>query len=266
MSVALDIADTAPIPLARHVKVELRKLVDTRAGRWLLIIQAILIVAASTIVIIVVAVNDEPMEFMDFTTIAGTVMGFLLPVMGILAITSEWSQRTNMATFTLEPRRGRVVSAKLLAVVIAALASVVIAIGIGYVSSAVAALVGVDVDWSTDVEMLAAFALAQVLGLVTAFAFGTLLLSTPGAIVCTFGYFTVLPGVFAIAAELSWFADVRPWLDFNDAQVPLTDFGQDASEIGFGAVDWPQFVVSGLIWFALPLVLGINRVMRAEVK
>ena len=31
-------------------------------------------------------------------------------------------------------------------------------------------------------------------------------------------------------------------------------------------VDWPQFVVSGLLWFVLPLALGINRVLRAEVK
>ena len=266
MSAVLDILATERVPLTRLVEVELRKLVDTRASRWLLLIQGLLIAAASTIVIIVAAVNDEPMEFMDFGTIAGVVMGFLLPVIGVMAITSEWSQRTNMATFTLEPRRARVVTAKLLAVVMVALASVVVAIGIGYLSSAVAALVGVEVDWTTDVEMLVAFAVTQVLGLVTAFAFGTLVLNTPGAIVCTFAYFTVLPGVFAVAAELSWFADIRPWLDFNYAQVPLSDFGQEADEIGFGAVDWPQFMVSGLLWFVLPLVLGINRVLRAEVK
>ena len=266
MSAVLDIAATERVPLTRLVEVELRKLVDTRAGRWLLIIQADIIELVSTIVIIVVAVEDEPMEFMDFTNIAGVIMGFLLPVLGVMAITSEWSQRTNMATFTLEPRRARVVTAKLLAVVIAALASVLIAIVIGYVSSAVAALLGVDVDWTTDVEMLVAFAVTQVLGLVTAFAFGTLLLNTPGGIVCTFAYFTVLPGVFAAAASLSWFADIRPWIDFNHAQIPLSDFGQEPNEIGFGAVDWPQFVVSGLLWFVLPLVLGINRVLRAEVK
>lgn len=263
----LDFSGTHPVPLGRLVQVELRKLVDTRSGRWLLIIQGLLIVVVSAIVVIVVAVNDEPIAFMDFTGIAGAVMGFLLPVMGIMAITSEWSQRTNMATFTLEPRRTRVVAAKLVATVGAALASVVAAIGIGYVVSAIAAVVGVDVDWAADVEMLVAFAVVQVLGLLTAFAFGTLLLNTPAAIVLYFAYYTVIPGVLAIAAELiGWFADIRPWVDFADAQLPLSDFGQEPDELGFAAVDWPQFAVSGVIWFVLPLALGIMRMLRAEVK
>ena len=39
-------------------------------------------------------------------------MGILLPVLGILLVTSEWSQRTAMVTFTLEPSRSRVIAAK----------------------------------------------------------------------------------------------------------------------------------------------------------
>ena len=40
-------------------------------------------------------------------------MSLLLPVMGILLVTSEWSQRTDMTTFALEPHRSRVIMAKL---------------------------------------------------------------------------------------------------------------------------------------------------------
>lgn len=262
-----DVSGTAPVPLGRLVQVELRKLVDTRSGRWLLIIQALLIVAASLIVAIVAAVNDDDLRFMDFTAIAGGVMGILLPVMGILAITSEWSQRTNMATFTLEPRRARVVTAKLIAAVVAALVSVVVAIVIGYLATAGAAALGVDVDWAADGELLAGFTISQLLGLLTGFAFGTLVLNTPGAIVCFFAYFTLVPTVLAVAGELmGWFEDVRPWIDFADAQVPLTDFGQDDDELGFAAIHWGQFATSGLLWFVLPLGLGINRMLRAEVK
>lgn len=32
------------------------------------------------------------------------------------------------------------------------------------------------------------------------------------------------------------------------------------------AEDWGQLVVSGLVWLAVPLVSGIVRVLRAEVK
>lgn len=262
-----DVSGTAPVPLSRHVQVELRKLVDTRSGRWLLIIQALLIVAACAIVAIAAAVNDERLEFMDFTGISGAVMGILLPVMGIMAITSEWSQRTNMATFTLEPRRSRVVTAKLIAAVVAALVSVLVAIVIGYLATAGAAALSVDVDWAADGEMLAGFTIAQVLGLLTGFAFGTLLLNTPGAIVCFFAYFTLVPTVLAVAGELmGWFEDIRPWIDFADAQLPLSDFGQDADELGFGAIHWGQFATSGMIWFVLPLGAGIARMLRAEVK
>ena len=41
-----------------------------------------------------------------------TPQGFLLPVMGILLVTQEWTQRTGMVTFTLEPHRGKVIAAK----------------------------------------------------------------------------------------------------------------------------------------------------------
>ena len=33
----LDLSGTAPLPFTRLVRVELRKMADTRAGRWLLI-------------------------------------------------------------------------------------------------------------------------------------------------------------------------------------------------------------------------------------
>lgn len=263
----LDISGTAPVPLGRHVAVELRKLVDTRAGRWLLIIQALLMVVGSAVLAVVAAVDDEPLALMDFTIIAGAVMGILVPVMGILAITSEWSQRTNMATFTLEPRRSRVVVAKLAAAVIAALASVGVSFAIAYFGSGLAAASGVAVDWHADLELFAGFAIAQVLGVLTGFAFGTLLLNTPGAIVCFFAYFTLVPTVLAVAGELmDWFADVRPWIDFADAQVPLTDFGQDDADLGFAAIDWGQFAVSGTLWLLLPLYAGVQRMLRAEVK
>ena len=42
----------------------------------------------------------------------------LLPILGIMAATAEWTQRTGLVTFTLEPRRGRVVLAKALAALV----------------------------------------------------------------------------------------------------------------------------------------------------
>ena len=58
------------------------------------------------IALIVVLVQDEPIKLDDFVGIANFISGFLLPVLGIMLVTSEWSQRTAMVTFTLEPHRG----------------------------------------------------------------------------------------------------------------------------------------------------------------
>ena len=111
----LDISDDARAPFTRLVKVELRKTYDTRAGIWLLGITAFLAAAVMVIALIVVLVQDEPITLDDFVGIANFSSGFLLPVLGIMLVTSEWSQRTAMVTFTLESHRGRIVTAKLVA-------------------------------------------------------------------------------------------------------------------------------------------------------
>ena len=58
---------------------------------------------------------------------------------------------------------------------------------------------------------------------------------------------------------MDWFAKLQPWIDFNNAQNALID----ATIHGRG---WAHLLVSGLIWLALPLVIGVWRIRRAEVK
>lgn len=252
-----DVSGTAPIPFTRLVAVELRKLVDTRAGRWLLLIMGGLILLGC--VIFAWAARNVSVGFFDFTSVAGGVTGVLLPVLAILSVTTEWSQRTNMVTFTLEPRRSRVVFAKMAAAVIAAVLSIVVALVIGAAGAALAAAFGANVDWDPNLEGVVGFTLAQVIGLLVGFAIGTLLLNTPAAIVVFFAYFSIIPGLMAVAGQFfDWFEEIRPWIDFSTAQLPLAT--------GFGDVEWGHLAVSGLIWFVLPLVLGTLRMLRAEIK
>jgi hypothetical protein len=94
----------------------------------------------------------------------------------------------------------------------------------------------------------------------TGFAFGMLLLNTAAGIVVYFVYSLILPGLFELGAALiSWFKDIRPWIDFNFAQTPLTEYDVSGKE-------WGQLLTSGLIWLVLPLLIGMWRVLRAEVK
>ena len=105
--ITLDVSQTARVPFGRLVSVELRKMFDTRAGRWLLIS-----IAASTALVLVIQLwvvlaQDLTVTFNDFAGGANIPMNILLPVLGVMSVTSEWSQRTAMVTFTLEPSRSR---------------------------------------------------------------------------------------------------------------------------------------------------------------
>jgi ABC-2 type transport system permease protein len=248
------------IPLSRLVKVELRKLVDTRAGRWLLITIAAICALVMIIMTWVSLAHDDSLDFGDYTGGMGTPMALLLPILGIMAVTSEWSQRTGLVTFTLEPRRGRIVLAKLLAGLTLAVASVVLALAIAAVGTVAFSALGGDATWSNSGSQLTGFGINQVIGLATGFAFGTLIMNTAAAIVVYVLYMFVIPGLFAWGADsIQWFSNLQPWIDFRNSQFNLYDGWLSGKE-------WTQFVVSGLIWFVLPLSVGIWRLLRSEVK
>ena len=106
--------------LGRLVAVELRKMVDTRAGFWL---QVAMVALTVVVVIVRLLVGDAAHHTFQSVLDAGLQpAAILLPVLGILLVTSEWSQRTGLITFTLVPVRSRVLSAKLIASLLRAIA------------------------------------------------------------------------------------------------------------------------------------------------
>ena len=119
----LDISSTRPVSFWRLVRVELRKSYDTRAGMWLLLTMVLLSLAVEGIVLAVTTVQDEAMNSGDFVGAAAFVTSVLLPILGIMLVTSEWGQRTAMVTFALEPRRPRVILAKLVTGLVLTLAT-----------------------------------------------------------------------------------------------------------------------------------------------
>ncbi|HEU5035598.1 MAG TPA: ABC transporter permease [Nocardioides sp.] len=260
MTAVLDVSRTPRPPFGRLVMVELRKSYDTRAGFWLLAVIGLLVLAAEVIVLAVVTTQDEPASFGDFIGTAAFLTSFLLPVLGIMVLTTEWSQRTAMVTFALEPRRPLVIAAKAMVGVILTLLTVAVSIAIGLVCTLLYGLIEGHADWTFGWSDFFAFLITQNLAMLGGFALAALLLNTPAAIVVFFVYKWVLPGLFEVGAALvGWFSDIRMWLDFQTAQTVIWDMSGTAEE-------WAQLVVSGLIWLGLPLALGIGRVLRAEVK
>lgn len=249
----LDVSSTPRVPFTRLVKVEVRKMVDTRAGLWLLITIGIVTVAASVIFGLVAAADDQTMvNFMGF---AAGPQGFLLPILGILLITQEWGQRTAMVTFTQEPHRARVIAAKVAAALVLGTAAIVVAIAFALLATVVFGDAGSLGD--LDVVDYLQYFLLQYSGLLQGLAFGLLFLASAAAIVSFF----VIPSVFSIIANV-WpaLADKAAWLDLGTAQGPLFEAGDLTGE------QWAQVGVTTVIWVLLPFLAGLWRVMRAEVK
>jgi ABC-2 type transport system permease protein len=256
----LDVSATRGIPFARLVRVELRKSVDTRAGRWLLGVTVGMSLVAETIFLWVVVAQDESASYGDFVAASAFVSSILLPVLGIMLVTSEWSQRTAMTTFSLEPRRMRIVWAKMLAGTALTLFVIAFALVVGLVCNLLYGALQGPIDWTFGFLGFLGFLITQTFAMLGGFALACLLLNTPAAIVVFFAYKYVLPGLFAIGAALmAWFDKIVDWLDFQSAQNELFDLPMTGAQ-------WGHLVVSGIIWLVVPLVIGVWRIRRAEVK
>lgn len=257
-----DISQTARVPFARLVAVEMRKAVDTVASFWLVASIVILTVIIDGFVLLVTVIQSSAVALGDFAYLSLLVTSLLLPILGIMLVTSEWGQHTAMVTFSLEPRRTRVIWAKLTVGVALTLATVVIAIVVGVLCTLVCEIASPDqTTWDLAARELTGYLITQTLAMLGGFALATLLLNTPATIVLYFVYRFALPGVLFVVSDLvDAFGKVSPYLNFSEAQGPLFDLTLNTGE------EWAQLLVSGLIWLVLPLTLGIMRILRAEVK
>jgi ABC-2 type transport system permease protein len=246
----------ARVPFARLVRVELRKTYDTRAGWWLLFSIGAITLAAD--VLFLIFGDDVDMTYQNFVGITATPQGFLLPVLGILAITSEWSQRTGLVFFTLEPSRARLLTAKVTAVLILGLIAIGMLLAFAAIANAIGGATGGDGSWEFGAAGVRNVLLLQLMGLLGGVAFGMILLNSAAAIVLSFVLPLFISILFGIIPALE---DAAPWIDINTSQQPLFDFQESVS-----AKEWAQLFVTSLWWIWLPLLAGMYRVMRSEVK
>ncbi|WBB62456.1 ABC transporter permease [Streptomyces sp. WMMC500] len=248
-------AERTGIPFGRLLRTELRKLRDTRAGTWLLV--AILAVTPVVVAVMVVVADPKDLTYEEFVNFTQTPQKLLLPVVGILTVTTEWSQRTGLVTFTLEPDRKRVLLAKAGATLLLG----VLVLGITFSSAAVGNLLGTtlrdgDGSWSFGAGGFLDISVVLLAGLMMGFAFGMLLLVSAPAIVAFF----VLPNLSSVLFNaVPALEDAGSWIDFNLALSQLYDHGLTGE-------DWLQVLTATLVWVALPAALGAVRVLRSEVR
>jgi ABC-2 type transport system permease protein len=238
--------------LLQLTKVELRKMYNTRAGFWLLISGLLLTLAVALISVLTGSDDTHTLsELLDNCTQAITV---LLPVVGILLVTSEWSQRTALLTFTLVPQRGRVLVAKLAASMVLA----VIAVGVALVVSVICTAINpAAVDaWHLDGALLLQTVVFTMLSMLGGVALGAAILVSAPAIVALF----VLGLAYsAITHLIGGLEGLGRWTDESESWTYLTDHTLSGTE-------WARVATTTLLWCALPLAIGAYRFLRGEIR
>ena len=248
------------IPTARLIKVELRKMFNTRSGFWMLISIGVLSVVATGAVIIFAP--EDAVTYESFATAIGFPMSVILPMIAILGVTSEWSQRTGLTTFTLVPSRSRVIGAKAIATFLVGVVSMAVAFAVGALGNlAGSALTGVDTVWDISLSTAPQIVLGNLVGMAIGFTLGVVLRNSAAAIVGYFVVSLVLPGILVLLAQVrDWFSDLQPWIDWNYTQVALFEGGTDTAK------EWAMLGSTTAIWIVLPLAFGLLFLRRSEVK
>jgi ABC-2 type transport system permease protein len=247
------------LPLSRVVGIELRKMFDTRAGIWLM--ASILIAALISTVVTILFAPESDLTYYTFAKAIGFPMTVILPIIAILAITAEWSQRTGLTTFTLVPHRTRVIFAKVVASVLVGVASMLVALVFGVAGNVVGpAITGADRVWDVSMVHGLDIILGSLISLLVGTMLGILFRSSPVALVAYFVTSYLLPTLFGLlASSHEGFQHLQRWVDLNYAQSFL--FKGTVS-----GVQWAQLAVATTLWLVLPALLGLRLVMRSEVK
>ncbi len=239
-------------PFARQFVLELRKITDTRAGLGLLV-GVVLLSALSLAGTIATAL---PAERTSATVLRALLapQWLILPILGIVLVTGEFGKRTNASAFLLEPRRLRVLGAKVLAMLL--VADVVHGVAVGLAAAGPALLTrATGHHWAgaLPVHALTQGLAVQFTEVLVGVAFGALIQSTAAAIAAFF----TLPMLTFGAASAAGHGLVS-WIDLSTTQAPLAA-GTATS------TDLLHFACAALLWAVLPLVLGALRLRRRDL-
>ncbi|MFT3866151.1 MAG: hypothetical protein QM729_17940 [Solirubrobacterales bacterium] len=238
--------------LTRLTKVELRKMVDTRSGFWLQL--AVVGLTVLVVVITVLAGHEDDMTFRHILSNALVPAATLLPVVGILLVSSEWSQRTALISFSLVPDRPRLIAAKVLAGIVLGIAATFVAIVVAAIGTALAGSNAPHV-WSLPIGLLGQDFVYVITAMVIGIGFGAALLASAPAIVIYFG----LPAAISALGSIHSLHGTIEWINSGESLEPLTT-------MVMGGHEWAQALVTLALWMVLPLAIGLRRITRGDLN
>jgi len=234
------------------LSVELRKLVDTRSGKVLF--GSAIALTVGLLAWKLTHTSTIPVSFGSYNASVLPAVTFLIPVLGLLAMTGEWTQRTALTTFTMAPRRLRVFGAKFSAATLLGLGVLTVTVPVSLGATALGGAISDHGATFANVGgEIRSTVIATLLQIVMGAAFGALIPVTAAAL----GAFYAAPAVWTAFAPELLKGNAR-WLDIFDA------YGRLGS--GHPWQHLAQTLTAAAAWVVLPAAVGLYRSLRREVK
>ena len=245
-------ADERGAAFGRLTRIELRKMLDTRSGLWFS--AAVAGVTLITVIITALAKGGHDATLARLFNNSVQPAAILLPVLGVLLVCGEWSQRTTLTTFTLVPHRGRILAAKVAAAILVAIAAFAICLACSVVVGELMPAPGGAGGLSTVLlgQGLVFLTATMVIGV----AFGAaIMLSAPAIVI-----YLALPTAWdALSSTIHPLKTLSHWLAIGPTLGPLATHA-------FSAADWAHAGTTLALWLATPLIIGARRFARRDVN
>lgn len=237
------------------VLVELRKSVNTRAGKGLLL--TALGVIAIFAMISATTLSGAQIDVAEMLRFAAAPLFILMPTVAMISVTTEWTTRSAMTTFLLNPRRSQVAVSKLLAGWILSIGALIVAAGLCWlIGGLVAAATGSRITFEAG-ALLGSFTycLISIVALnLLAMAIGSIVISTALGVAIFFLFTAGIDGLVGLVFP-AW----SSYLSFNaglDAIANISLTGSNAL----------PSVIAVAFWLAVPAVIGLQLFRTREIR
>lgn len=239
-----------PISIATRVYLEIRKLLDFRAGKAVILTSLAIMVFFS---ILATAYAPQESNIADSSLAGAVALLFILPIFGVIIGVDEWRLKSVMVTYVQDPKRTAIFVSKCVAAVL-----------IAWVLGAIGMLTGIAAGMAFGVNtdtfglipgMLPPEALGLALSILIGVGLGAATLSLGLGIVLYFVGAMILPQILSGVPVL---ADLVPYLGIQ----------QPISELLSGT--WLSTPVEGtvavVLWTVLPLAIGLFRNATKDIS
>lgn len=241
-----------PLRFTALVRVETRKILDIPSGRGVLVCVAALAVVVSIWQLF--TSDQEQLSVPVYLMGPVQMVCMITPLIGLITMTSEFTQRTALSTFTLAPWRLRVLWAKAIAATAVTIATTIVAIAIAMVGAwTTSAITDTPAMYNGVGDTIRGLLLTSILTSILALAIGALVAQTA---IAASVYF-IAPVAFSVLAT-AVLKDAAPWFDIFAA------FDRLGSNDPF--VELGQTGTSLMLWVVIPAVLGAASAVRREIK